>query len=145
MIAWMPFASSSMKEGEQRIITHPLQQRVYGTTLFPVDSSPAPSSLYPSRMSNCLPSSFAISGEGRGKVPGLFFFRFEIASFLSFPASFHGLRFRDGEERRLETKANSTRHRFVGIYFSPRYVCTLICYAFPGPMRIIQVIPAVSS
>lgn len=144
MIAWMPFASSSMKEGEQRIITHPLQQRVYGTTLFPVDSSPAPSPLYPSRMSNCLPSSFATPSQGRGEEKSrIILLSIRDRLFPLFPREFP--RFAVSRGRRLETKANSTRHRFVGIYFSPRYVCTLICYAFPGPMRIIQVIPAVSS
>lgn len=112
------------------------------------------------------PSPPSFNDEERRKV-------FSDYSFLSlsirgrlppFPLCFVS-RERGGEEEEGRTKDDSKREQTllggggleVGIFckldatlirrniFSPRYVCTLICYAFPSPTRIIQVIPAVSS
>lgn len=125
LIAWMPFASSSMKEGEQRIITHPLQQRVYGTTLFPVDSSPAPSPLYPSRMSNCLPSSFATPSQGRGEEKSPDYSSFDSRSPLSSlsPRVSTVCGFERG--RRDDSKRKQTRRDTD----SSEYILALVTYA----------------
>lgn len=115
------------------------------------------------RMSNC---TFTRREEGKRKSPWIILLSLSIrAAPLLFPllTSFHSLRFRvlraTEEEGRGKDDSKRKEMVFVGEgilgkldatlirrnIFSPRYVCTLICYAFPSPMRIIQVIPAVSS